>query len=62
MKPKYDGDTITVDEWPQPMCEIKDIRSHETVHIRTAKDAEAIIESLTRFIEYINQYTNIETQ
>ena len=51
--PSYDGDTICIHEWPQPMCEIYDKRTRQYVSVRTPKDAEALLDSLARFIASI---------
>lgn len=43
--------TIEIYEWPQPCCELHDLITDSYVSIRTTEAAEAVIESLHRFLD-----------
>lgn len=52
MKPQQLGEAIDIYEWPNPACEIVDGKG--SIAIRNKRDAELIIESLTRLIAAID--------
>lgn len=49
----YESENIRFYEWPQPICEIYDKNLGGYVHIKTIEDAQALKDSLERFIKSI---------
>lgn len=45
-KPAYESDSLTIHEWPQPMCELTDHTTGGNVQIREPSDVHALIQSL----------------
>lgn len=51
IKPVYESDTISITEWPQPMCEIHDKTQNGYTHLREPEDVHAVIRSLESMLK-----------
>lgn len=49
-KPSYQSDNIAIFEWPQPICEIKNLKDGSYLVIKEREDAKAIRDSLNTFL------------
>lgn len=53
-KPQYRSERLEIFEWPQPICELRDLSANTIVSIRTPEDATAVIRSLKQFLSITN--------